>query len=103
MVRLAAPMVPHLAEQAGAALGKDGLVADAAWPEADPALLVEDEVTIAVQVNGKLRDTLSAPKGASREDLEALALASDNVARSLAGKPPRKVIVVPDRLVNLVA
>jgi leucyl-tRNA synthetase len=103
MVRLAAPMVPHLAEQAWAALGKDGLIADAAWPEADPALLVEDEVTIAVQVNGKLRDTLSAPKGASREDLEALALASDNVARSLAGKPLRKVIVVPDRLVNLVA
>jgi leucyl-tRNA synthetase len=103
MVRLAAPMVPHLAEQAWALLGKEGLVADAVWPEADPALLVEDEVTIAVQVNGKLRDTLSAPKGASREDLEALALASDNVARILDGKPPRKVIVVPDRLVNLVA
>jgi leucyl-tRNA synthetase len=103
MVRLAAPMVPHLAEQAWAALGRDGLVADAAWPEADPALLVEDEVTIAIQVNGKLRDTLSAPKDASREDLEALALASDNVARSLAGKAPRKVIVVPGRLVNLVA
>jgi leucyl-tRNA synthetase len=103
MVRLAAPMVPHLAEQAWGALAKEGLVADAAWPEADPALLAEDAVTIAVQVNGKLRDTLSAPKGASREDLEALARASDNVARSLAGKEPRKVIVVPDRLVNLVA
>jgi leucyl-tRNA synthetase len=103
MVRLAAPMVPHLAEQAWAGLGKEGLVADAAWPEADPALLVEDEVTIAVQVNGKLRDTLSAPKGASREDLEAMALASDNVARILDGKAPKKVIVVPDRLVNLVA
>jgi leucyl-tRNA synthetase len=103
MVRLVAPMAPHLAEQAWSALGKEGLVADAAWPEADPALLVEDEVTIAVQVNGKLRDTLNAPKGASREDLEALALASDNVVRILAGKPPKKVIVVPDRLVNLVA
>jgi leucyl-tRNA synthetase len=103
MVRLVAPMVPHLAEQAWAGLGKEGLVADAPWPEADPALLVEDEVTIAVQVNGKLRDTLSAPKGASREDLEALALASDNVVRILAGKAPKKVIVVPDRLVNLVA
>ncbi|MDB5691421.1 MAG: leucine--tRNA ligase, partial [Alphaproteobacteria bacterium] len=103
MVRLAAPMVPHLAEHAWALLGKEGLVADAVWPEADPALLVEDEVTIAVQINGKLRDTLNAPKGSSREDLEALALASDNVARILAGKPPRKVIVVPDRLVNLVA
>jgi leucyl-tRNA synthetase len=103
MVRLGAPMVPHLAEQAWIALGGEGLVADAPWPEADPALLVEDAVTIAVQVNGKLRDTLSAPKGASREDLEAMALASDNVARILDGKPPKKVIVVPDRLVNLVA
>ncbi|HEX5181929.1 MAG TPA: leucine--tRNA ligase [Allosphingosinicella sp.] len=103
MVRLVAPMAPHLAEQAWSALGKEGLVADASWPEADPALLVEDEVTIAVQVNGKLRDTLNAPKGASREDLEALALASDNVVRILAGKAPKKVIVVPDRLVNLVA
>jgi leucyl-tRNA synthetase len=103
MVRLIAPMAPHLAEQAWAALGGEGLIADAPWPEADSALLVEDEVTIAVQVNGKLRDTLSAPKGTSREDLEALAMTSDNVARILAGKPPRKVIVVPDRLVNLVA
>ena len=64
MLRLVAPMVPHLAEQAWAALGREGLIADAAWPEADPALLVDDEVTIAVQVNGKLRDTLTAPKGA---------------------------------------
>jgi len=103
LLRLVAPMVPHLAEQAWAALGKEGLIADAAWPEADPALLVEDEVTIAVQVNGKLRDTLTVPKGAPRETLEEMALASDKVARILDGKPPRKVIVVPDRLVNLVA
>src|SRR5579875_1212651 len=103
MVRLVAPMVPHLAEQAWSLLGKEGLVSDAPWPEADPALLVQNEVTIAVQVNGKLRDTLSVPKGASREDLQARALASDNVVRILAGKEPKKVIVVPDRLVNLVA
>jgi leucyl-tRNA synthetase len=103
MVRLVAPMAPHLAEQAWAALGGQGLVADAQWPEADPAFLAEEEVTIAVQVNGKLRDTLVAPKGASRDDLEALALACENVVRILAGKPPRKVVVVPDRLVNLVA
>jgi leucyl-tRNA synthetase len=103
LVRLVAPMVPHLAEQAWAALGGEGLIADAEWPQADPALLVEDEVTIAVQVNGKLRDTLTAPKGAARETLEEMALASEKVARILDGKPPRKVIVVPDRLVNLVA
>jgi leucyl-tRNA synthetase len=64
---------------------------------------VEDEVTIAVQVNGKLRDTLTAPKGSPRETLEEMALASDKIVRILEGKPPRKVIVVPDRLVNLVA
>jgi leucyl-tRNA synthetase len=79
------------------------MIADAAWPEADPALIVDDEVTIAIQVNGKLRDTLTAPKGAAKEALEELALGSDKVIRLLDGKPPRKVIVVPDRLVNLVA
>ena len=103
MLRLVAPMVPHVAEEAWAAAGYSGMVADAAWPEADPALLVEDEVTIAVQVNGKLRDTLTAPKGSARETLEEMALASEKVVRILDGKPPRKVIVVPDRLVNLVA
>jgi leucyl-tRNA synthetase len=103
MVRLVAPMVPHVAEEAWAAAGNPGLVADAPWPEADPALLVEDEVTIAVQVNGKLRDTLTAPKGSPREMLEEMALASEKVVRILDGKAPRKVIVVPDRLVNLVA
>jgi leucyl-tRNA synthetase len=103
LLRLVAPMVPHLAEEAWTALGREGLIADAAWPEADPALLVEDEVTIAVQVNGKLRDTLTAPKGAPREALEEMALSSEKVVRILEGKAPRKVIVVPDRLVNLVA
>jgi leucyl-tRNA synthetase len=103
LVRLVAPMVPHVAEEAWARMGNEGLIADAAWPEADPALLVDDEVTIAIQVNGKLRDTLTAPKGAAREALEEMALASDKVIRLLDGKPPRKVIVVPDRLVNLVA
>jgi leucyl-tRNA synthetase len=103
LMRLVAPMVPHVAEQAWAEAGNAGLVADAAWPEADPALLVEDEVTIAIQVNGKLRDTIRAAKGAAREDLEALAVGNEAVLRILDGAPPRKVIVVPDRLVNVVA
>jgi leucyl-tRNA synthetase len=103
LVRLVAPMVPHVAEEAWAAAGREGLIADAPWPDADPALLVEDEVTIAVQVNGKLRDTLTVARGSPREALEELALASEKVARILDGNPPRKVIVVPDRLVNLVA
>ena len=96
-------MVPHLAEEAWARLGETGLVADAPWPAHDPALLVDDEVTIAIQVNGKLRDTLTAPKGASKDVLEAMALRSDKVEKLLEGAVPRKVIVVPDRLVNIVA
>ncbi|UIJ45734.1 leucine--tRNA ligase [Sphingomonas cannabina] len=103
LVRLVAPMVPHLAEEAWARLGHDGLVADAEWPAVDPALLVDTQVTIAVQVNGKLRDTLTLPKGAPKDEVEAAALASANVVRILEGKAPRKIIVVPDRLVNLVA
>ena len=103
LVLLVAPMAPHLAEEAWNVLGGAGLVANTAWPVHDPALLVDDEVTIAVQINGKLRDTLTLPKGAPREDIEAAALASDHVIRILEGKAPRKVIVVPDRLVNLVA
>jgi leucyl-tRNA synthetase len=103
LARVVAPMVPHLAEEVWALSGNAGLIADAAWPEVDPALLVDDEVTIAVQVNGKLRDTLVMPKGTPKDIVEAAALASDKIVRVLEGKPPRKVIVVPDRLVNLVA
>ncbi len=103
LLLLAAPMMPHLAEEAWAALGERGLISDAAWPTVDPALLIEDEVTIAIQVMGKLRDTVTVAKGTAREKLEALALASDKVQRALDGAPVRKVIVVPDRLVNLVA
>jgi leucyl-tRNA synthetase len=103
LLLLASPMMPHLAEEAWAQMGEVGLIADAAWPPVDPALLVEDEVTIAVQVMGKLRDTLTVNKGTAREELEALALASDKVQRALDGATVKKVIVVPDRLVNLVA
>ena len=102
---LIAPMMPHLAEQAWTTIGgaRAGLIADAAWPPVDADLLVDDEVTVAVQVKGKLRDTLTVAKGTSREELEILALASDKVQRALDGAPVRKVIVVPDRLVNVVA
>ncbi|RVT44013.1 leucine--tRNA ligase [Sphingobium algorifonticola] len=99
---LVAPMTPHLAEEAWADMGGEGLIADAAWPAVDPALLVEDEVTIACQVMGKLRDTITVAKGTPKDELERLALAAPNVMRTLDGATPKKVIVVPDRLVNLV-
>ncbi|MBO9671483.1 MAG: class I tRNA ligase family protein, partial [Sphingobium sp.] len=99
---LVAPMTPHLAEEAWAEMGGQGLIADAMWPAVDPALLVEDEVTIAIQVMGKLRDTITVAKGTDKAALEKLALEAPNAARALEGATPKKVIVVPDRLVNLV-
>ena len=103
LVQLIAPAAPHLAEEAWAAMGETGMVSDSEWPEFDPALLIDDQVTLAVQVNGKLRDTLTAPRGLDKAAAEALALGSDKVQRLLDGATPRKVIVVPDRLVNIVA
>ncbi|MGB5078296.1 MAG: leucine--tRNA ligase [Sphingorhabdus sp.] len=101
IILLAAPMVPHLAEEAWTRLG-EGLIADAPWPVVNPALLEESEVTIAVQVKGKLRDTLSVAKGLGQAELQALALASQKVQHAIDGAEVRKVIVVPDRLVNIV-
>jgi len=103
LVQLVAPMAPHLAEECWETLGEEGLVANSEWPKFDPALLVDDQVTLAVQVNGKLRDTLTVARGLGRDEAEALALASEKVQRQLGGADPRKVIVVPDRLVNIVA
>jgi leucyl-tRNA synthetase len=99
---LVAPMLPHLAEEAWAALGHDGLIAGQPWPAHDTALLVDDEVTVAVQVMGKLRDTLTVAKGTAKDSLEALALGSEKVQRAMDGTSPKKIIVVPDRLVNIV-
>ncbi|MEO7470389.1 MAG: class I tRNA ligase family protein, partial [Sphingobium limneticum] len=99
---LVAPMTPHLAEEGWAEMGGDGLIADAAWPTVDPALLVDDEVTIACQVMGKLRDTITVAKDTPKDELEKLALAAPNVVRTLDGATPKKIIVVPGRLVNIV-
>ncbi len=103
MARLVAPMMPHLAEEMHTRLNPDaGLVAEMAWPEPDPALLATEEVTIAVQVMGKLRATLAMPPGASAEAVLAAAEAEPNVARALAGRRVVKRIHVPDRIVNFV-
>jgi leucyl-tRNA synthetase len=103
LLQLVAPMVPHVAEEAWAMLGQTGLIADAPWPVADPALLVDTEVTYAVQVNGKLRETVVLAKGMPRADVEAAVMALPRIQALTAGAAPKKVIVVPDRLVNIVA
>ncbi len=102
LLRLVAPMVPHIAEEAWAMLGERGLIADAPWPAADPELLVDDEVTYAVQVNGKLRETVTLAKGLGRPEVEAGVMALPRILTLMAGATPKKVIVVPDRLVNIV-
>jgi leucyl-tRNA synthetase len=102
-VTLMAPMMPHLAEECWQVLGHQSLVVDRPWPKADAALITSDEVTIAVQVNGKRRDEIRLPKGLPRAKVEMAVLALDNVKRALDGKPVRKVVVVTDRIANVVS
>jgi len=103
LVLLIGPMMPHLAESCWEALGHGELVATTRWPVADAALVAADTVTIAVQVNGKLRGTIEAAPGQDNASLEQAALGLDTVVRALDGKTPRKVIIVPNRIVNIVA
>jgi leucyl-tRNA synthetase len=103
LVVLFHPMMPHLAEECWAALGHRSLVAEAPWPQVEPALLVEDRITLPVQVNGKKRADVSVPRDAGNAEIEAAVLALDAVQKALDGKAPKKVIVVPQRIVNVVA
>jgi leucyl-tRNA synthetase len=103
LVQLFAPMMPHLAEECWAMLGHDALVAEAAWPEVERDLLVEDTVTLPVQINGKKRAEVTVARDASNAEIEAAVLALDAVRKALDGKSPKKVIIVPGRIVNVVA
>jgi leucyl-tRNA synthetase len=100
---IVAPMMPHLAEECWAAIGGKELVAERAWPAFDPALVVDDEITLPVQINGKKRGDLTIARDADQGAVERAALDLDFVKKALEGKPPRKVIVVPQRIVNVVA
>jgi len=102
LTQMIAPFTPHLAEECWERLGQAGFVAVAPWPAADPALVAEDTVILPIQVNGKRRGEISAPKGAPEPEVRAAALAAPEVLPFLEGKELRKVVVVPDRIVNIV-
>ena len=102
LVRLIGPMTPHMAEELWQMLGHATLLVESPWPEADEALLGTDKVTMAVQVNGKLRATLELDKDSDDQAVESAALADPGVIRAIAGKDVRRVIVVPNRIVNVV-
>ena len=95
-------MMPHLAESSWEALGHKPFIATTAWPKADAALVAEDTVTMAVQVNGKLRGTITVAKDCDKAVAESEALALETAQRAMEGKTPKKVIVVPNRIVNIV-
>ncbi|MGB3388562.1 MAG: leucine--tRNA ligase, partial [Pseudaminobacter sp.] len=103
LISMIAPMTPHLAEECWEALGGAGLVAERAWPDFDPDLIVDDQIVYPVQVNGKKRGDLTIARDADQSAVEKAALALDFVQKALEGKTPRKVIVVPQRIVNVVA
>ncbi|MET0536972.1 MAG: leucine--tRNA ligase [Xanthobacteraceae bacterium] len=103
LVRLFHPMMPHLAEECWAALGHETLVASEAWPILEPELLIEDSITLPVQINGKKRGDVTVGRNAATSEIEDAVLALEAVKRALGGKPPKKVIVVPQRIVNVVA
>jgi leucyl-tRNA synthetase len=102
LVQLFAPMMPHLAEESWQVLGQPGLVSEASWPKIERDLLVEDAVTLVVQVNGKKRSEITVARNAGNPEIEAAVLALDAVKQAIGGKAVRKVIIVPMRIVNVV-
>ena len=102
LAQLMSPFTPHLSEEVWEMLGGAGLIANAPWPVADESLLVEDSVTMPIQINGKRRSEISVPKDMDKSEVEKLALADDAVVKALAGGQPKKLIVVPGRIINVV-
>jgi leucyl-tRNA synthetase len=102
LVQMMAPMMPHLAEECWATLGHNDLVSTRPWPAVEAALLVEEEITLPVQINGKKRGELTIAIDASQADVETATLELDAVRRALAGQTPKKIVVVPKRIVNVV-
>jgi leucyl-tRNA synthetase len=103
LAQLMSPMTPHLAEDIWHHQGGEGLIVTAPWPKAEEALLVDDKVTLPIQVNGKRRAEIEVPADLDKEEVEKIALAHEAVIRTLDGASPKKVIVVPGRIVNVVA
>ncbi len=101
-LRMMAPVTPHIAEELWQRLGKPYSIHNQPWPSVDEQAAAEDEITLVVQINGKLRDRILVPVGISEEDARQAALASEAVQKHLAGAVPRKVILVPGKLVNIV-
>ncbi|UXX82668.1 leucine--tRNA ligase [Roseovarius pelagicus] len=102
LAQLMSPMTPHLAEELWQMLGGEGLIVTAPWPVADASMLVDDTITLPVQVNGKRRGEINVAQDAPKEEVEKIALALDAVQRAMDGAQPKKVIVVPGRIVNVV-
>jgi leucyl-tRNA synthetase len=102
LAQLMSPMTPHLAEELWQMLGGTGLIATAKWPVADAAMMQDDTVTLPVQINGKRRTEIQVPQDMSKDEVEKIALATDAVQRALDGGQPKKVIIVPGRIVNVV-
>ena len=100
--RIANPFIPHITEEMWFRLGGDGLVSNIKWPVFSSQLLVEDKVILPVQVNGKMRGKIEIEPGSSKTVCEELALSLDTVKNYLDGKKPKKIIVVPERIVNIV-
>ena len=102
LIIMLSPMMPHLAEECWVKLGRSGMVAEANWPEFDATLIEESTISLPLQVNGKKRGDIEVPKDASRGEIEKIALESPAAVQHLAGKQPKKVVVVPARIVNIV-